>query len=111
MNVLRHTHTWDVVDRPTDRKIVDSKSGFKIQWLSDGSVDKFKAQLVAKGFSQIQGQDYNETFATVVLFDSLPLLLSIGAVNGFLPQQLDVKAAFLFGELKGDNLHAFPSGL
>jgi hypothetical protein len=55
MDTLRHNHTWDVVDRPTNRKIVDSKLVFKIKHLSDGSVDKFKARLVAKGCSQIQG--------------------------------------------------------
>jgi hypothetical protein len=57
MDALRRNHTWDVVDRPTDRKIVDSKWVFKIQRLSAGSVGKFKARLVAKEFSQIQGQD------------------------------------------------------
>jgi hypothetical protein len=43
MDALRHNHTWDVVDRPTDRKIVDSKWVFKIKRRSDGSVNKFKA--------------------------------------------------------------------
>jgi hypothetical protein len=100
MDALRPNQTWDVVDRPTNRKIVDSKWVFNIKRLSDGSVDKFKARLVAKGFSQIQGQDYNETFAQVVRFDSLRLLMPIVAANGFVPHQLDVKAAFLYSELK-----------
>jgi hypothetical protein len=69
MDALRRNHTWDVVDRPTHRKIVDSKWVFKIKRLSDGSVDKFKARLVAKGFSQIHGQEYDETFTPVVRFD------------------------------------------
>jgi hypothetical protein len=85
MDALRDNHTWDVVDRPTDRQIVDSKWVVKIKRLSDGSVDKFKVRLVAKGFSQIQGQDYDETFGPVVRFDSLHLLLSIVAANGFGP--------------------------
>jgi hypothetical protein len=55
MDVLQRSHTWDVVDRPTDRKIVDTQWVFKIKHLSDRSVDKFKARLVAKGLSQIQG--------------------------------------------------------
>jgi hypothetical protein len=91
MDALRRNHTWDVVDRPTDRKIVDSKWVFKIKRLSDGSVDKFKARLVAKGFSQIQGQDYDETFAPVVRFDSLRLLLSIVAANGLLSCMASLK--------------------
>jgi hypothetical protein len=83
---LRRNHTSDVVDRPTDRNIVDSKWVFKNKRRSDGSVHKFKAGLVAKGFSQIQGQDYDETFAPIVRFDSLRLLLSIVAANSFVPQ-------------------------
>jgi hypothetical protein len=54
MDALRHNHTWDVVDRPTDRKIVDSKWVFKIKRLSDGSVNKFKARLVAKDFPKFR---------------------------------------------------------
>jgi hypothetical protein len=54
---------------------------------------------VVKGFSQIQGQDYHEIFDPVVHFDSLRLRLSIVPANGFVPQQLGVKAAFLYGEL------------
>jgi hypothetical protein len=100
MDALWHNYTWDMVDRPTHRKIVDSKWVFKIKRLSDGSVAKFKARLVAKGFSQIQGQDYDETFAPVVRFNSLRLPLPIIAANGFVRQQLDIKAACLYGELK-----------
>jgi hypothetical protein len=55
MDALRRNHTWDVVDRSTDRKIVDSKRVFKIKRLSDRSLDKFKPRLVAKEFSLIQG--------------------------------------------------------
>jgi hypothetical protein len=65
---------------------------------------------VTKGFSQIQGQDYDETFAPVVRFDSLHLLLSIVAVNSFVPQQLDIKAAFLYGELKETIYMYLPEG-
>jgi hypothetical protein len=99
MDALRRNQTWDVVDRPTNRKIVDSKWVFNIKRLSNGSVNKFKVRLVAKGFSQIQGQDYNETFAQVVLFDSLHILLPIVAANGFVPHQLAVKAAFCMASL------------
>jgi hypothetical protein len=54
MDTLRHNHTWDVVDRPNDRKIVDSKWVFKIKRLSNGSVDKFNAQLVVKDFPKFR---------------------------------------------------------
>jgi hypothetical protein len=100
IDARRRDQTWNVVERSTDRKIVDSKWVFKIKPLSDGSVDKFKARLVAKRFSQIQGQDYDETFAPVVRFDPLHVLLSIVTANGFVSLQLDVKAGFLYSELK-----------
>jgi hypothetical protein len=63
-----NNHTWDVVDRPTHRNVVDSESVFKIKPLSDRSVDKFKARLVSLGFSQIQQQEYDKMFAPVVFF-------------------------------------------
>jgi hypothetical protein len=85
MDALRRNHTWDVVDKPTDRNIVDSKWVFKMKRLSDRSVDKFKARLVVKGFSPIQGQDYDETFATALSFDSFGIFLPIITTNGFVP--------------------------
>jgi hypothetical protein len=57
MDAIQRNYTWDVVDTPTDRNLVDSKWVFKIKRLSDGYIDKFKSPLVAKRFSQIQGQD------------------------------------------------------
>jgi hypothetical protein len=65
---------------------------------------------VAKGLSQIQGQDDDETFALVVRFDSLRLVLSIVAMNGFGYQQLDIEAAFLYGELKETIYIRLPEG-
>jgi hypothetical protein len=65
---------------------------------------------VAKGFSQIQGQDYDETFAPVVHFESLHLLLSIVAATGFVPLQLDIKAAFLYGEPNETMFMHLPEG-
>jgi hypothetical protein len=110
MDTLWRNHTWDVVDRPTDSQIVDSKWVCKIKRLSDRFVDQFKARLVAKEISQIQEQDYDETFGPVLPFDCLRLLLSIVAAHGFVPQQLDVKAAFLYGELKEAIYMRLPEG-
>jgi hypothetical protein len=100
IDTLRRNHSWEIVDRPCDRKIVDSQLVFNIKRLSERSVDKFKPRLVAKRYFQIHEQDYSTIFAPVVHFDSVCLLLSIVAVNGFVPQQLDVIHAFLYGELK-----------
>jgi hypothetical protein len=63
MDALRYNHSWNVVVRPCNRTIVDSKWVIKIKHLADGFGDKFKAQLVAKEFSKRQGQDYDTKFA------------------------------------------------
>jgi hypothetical protein len=55
MDALQRNHTWEVIDTPADRKIVDTKWVFKIKLFADESVPKFQAQLVANTFSQIQG--------------------------------------------------------
>jgi hypothetical protein len=65
---------------------------------------------VAKGLSQIQGQDYDETFAPVVRFDSLLLVCSNVPAKGFVPQQIDIKAAVLYGELKETIYMHLPRG-
>ena len=72
---------------------------------------RYKARLVAKGFSQKLGLDYNKTFAPVVSKSSLRILLSLAAVNDWEIQQLDVKTAFLYGELKEDIYVEAPVGL
>jgi hypothetical protein len=71
IDALQRNQTCDIVDRPIDRKIVDSNWVFKIKCFSARSVDKFKARLVAMKFSQIQGQDYDETLAPLVCFGSV----------------------------------------
>jgi hypothetical protein len=83
IDAIRRNYTCDVVFRPTDRKIVDSKWVFNITHLLDGFIAKFKAQLVAKGLFQIQGWDYDETIAAMVRLNSWALLLSIVAANDF----------------------------
>jgi hypothetical protein len=74
MDTLWDHHTSDVVDRPTQRNIVDSKLVFYIKDLTNASIDKFNAGFMAKIVSQLQGTDYHETFALVVCFDLLRLL-------------------------------------
>jgi hypothetical protein len=76
--------------------IVDSKWIFEIKCGSTGSIDKFKAWLVAKAFSQIQGQDIDELFTLLVHFDFLHLLFSIATANGLVPHQLDVTTTFQY---------------
>jgi hypothetical protein len=81
LDSLDSAGTWDVVDKVDGGKEVGSKWVFKVKRLADRSIDKFKAQLVAQGFTQPPSFDFDETYAHIVHFDSLGLLLANTAVQ------------------------------
>ena len=76
---LQKSNTWELVDLPPRRKLVQCKWVYKTKFAADGSPLKYKARLVAKGYSQVHGIDYNETFAAVAKMDSIKLALAIVA--------------------------------
>ena len=92
--------TWELVQRPPRAKLLDSRWVFKTKQKPDGSIDRFKARLVIKGFKQQYGVDYSETFASVCRYESIRLMLAIAAAQGLQIKQFDVKTAFLYGELE-----------
>lgn len=96
---LEQNGTWELCNLPESRKPVGSKWVFKVKKNTDGSIQQFKARLVAQGFSQKYGEDYDQTFAPVVRQTTLRTLLSIAAKEQFTVHHFDVKTAFLNGEL------------
>jgi Reverse transcriptase (RNA-dependent DNA polymerase) len=104
------THLYDEVDRPSGQKVVDCKWVFKLKQGPDGEVIWYKAQLVARGFTQVKGIDYTETFAPVVKFTSIRILLALTALNDWDLQQMDVKTAFLNSELNEEIYMNLPPG-
>ena len=107
---LKENDVWDVIPKPAGRKIVASRWVYNAKGNAQGEVERYKAWLVAKGFSQILGQDYDEIFAPVVHYDSLRLLLALSAFRGWRPRQLDVKTAFLYGILNEEVYMDLPDG-
>src|SRR5215216_4133055 len=101
--------TWEVVDRPK-RPVVDSKWVYKIKQQADGSIERYKARLVARGFTQRPGYDFDETFSPVVRYESLRLLFALSAQRGWKSQQCDIKSAFLYSDLIEEIYMELPPG-
>ena len=98
-NSLLSNDTWDLVSLSKGIKLVRCKWVYKTKYGLDGKVDKHKAKLVAKGFSQVEGIDYTETFSPVTKMNSIHLVLSLAASYKWEFHQMDVKLAFLHGDL------------
>lgn len=98
---LMKNNTWRLVILPPNRSLIKSRWTFKIKPGARNSKPIYKARFVAKGFSQVAGIDYTEAeiYAPVVKHDSLRILLSIAASLNLELIQLDVKTAFLYGDL------------
>ncbi|GJX75491.1 transposable element [Tanacetum coccineum] len=108
---LHKNNTWALVKLPEGRKVVGCKWVFKKKTGLSGSDNiRFKARLVAKGFSQKEGIDYNEIFSPVVRHTSIRVLLSLVAHHDLELEQLDVKTAFLHGDLEEEIYMSQPEG-
>jgi len=88
---------WEVVPRPKGKSVVTSRWLYKIKHVANGNIEKFKARFVTRGFSQVEGVDYEETFDSVVQYTSICSIISIVAEMGWKIHQMDVKTAFLNG--------------
>jgi hypothetical protein len=110
LQALEKTHTWDLVDLPHGKSAIGCKWVYKIKTKSDGSIERYKARLVAKGYAQKYGIDYEETFAPVARITSVRSLLAIAAVHQWPLFQMDVKNAFLNGDLTEEVYMQAPPG-
>ena len=99
MDSMAKNQVWEFVDLLPGRKTIGNKWVLKIKRKADGSIDKYKARLVAKGYTQREGIDYEENFSPVVRFVSIRLIVAIVAHLDLELFQMDVKTAFLNGEL------------
>jgi hypothetical protein len=99
-SALVHNKTWHLVPPAPGRNLIDCKWVFKIKRKADDTIDHYKAHLVAKGFKQRYGIDYDDTFSLVEEFATIRLVISIVVSRGWCLHQLDVQNAFVHGVLE-----------
>lgn len=111
LKALEENHTWDMVSCPPNVKPIGSKWIYTLKLKSDGSLDRYKARLVALGNKQEYGLNYDETFAPVAKMTTVRTILAIASSKSWPLHQLDVKNAFLHGELKEEIYMKLPTGM
>ena len=109
MGSMYENKLWTLVDLPDDRQAIENKWIFK-KTDADDNITVYKAQLVAKGFRQVQGVDYDETFSPVAMLKSVRIMLAIAAFYNYEIWQMDAKTAFLNGFLKEELYMMQPEG-
>ena len=110
MDALDKNEAWDIVELPAGRKSVGSKWLFKKKFNAEGKVEKYKAQLVEKGYSQVERIDFGEIFSPVAKLTYIRFLLSIAATFDLEVEQMDVKTTFLHGDLEEEIYMKQPEG-
>ena len=108
--LIEKNNTWDLVVLPAGVKPIGLKWVFKIKRNADGTISKYKARLVAKGYVQRHGVDYDEVFPHAARIETIRLIIALAGSYGWEVHHLDVKTAFLHGELKEDVFVMQPEG-
>lgn len=108
---LMRNSTWILVDRPKGRKVIGSRWVLRIKLKADGIVERRKARVVAKGFSQEPNVDFQETFALVAKISSIRIVMGLAAEFGLKVHQLDFIRAYLNGDIEEEIYMELPEGL
>lgn len=111
MNSLKKNNTWELAALPKGRKALSNKWIYKIKRNPDGTIERYKARLVIKGFSQREGIDYDKTFSPVARLTTIRAILGIAANENLNLQQFDVTTAFLNGTVEEEIYMVPPNGL
>jgi hypothetical protein len=102
MNSLAKNATWDLVELPRNRKTVGCKWAYKLKKGVDDKVERYKARMVAKGYSQKACIEFHDIFSRVVKIVSIRSVLALVALLDLELEQIDLKTAFLHGDLHED---------
>nr|CAN78660.1 hypothetical protein VITISV_044392 [Vitis vinifera] len=100
LKMIEKNQTWELLDKPTHKRAIGVKWVYRTKLNSDGSINKHKARMVVKGYAQMFGVDFSETFAPIARLDTIRMLLALAAQKGWNIHQMDVKSAFLNGYLE-----------
>ena len=95
LNQFMRNDVWELVPRPKEAHVISTKWIFKNKTDEDGEIIRNKSRLVAQGYTQVEGVDFDESFAPVARLESIRILLSIACTMDFKLYQMDVKCAFL----------------
>lgn len=110
MSSLLENQTWELTDLPKGARPIGCKWVFRRKLRADGTVEKYKARLVAKGFTQKEGIDFFDTYAPVCRIITIRVLIAIAAIQKMVVHQMDVKTAFLNGDLTEEIYMQQPEG-
>ena len=110
IEALEVNNTWSLAPLPPGKTAIGCKWVYRIEYLHDGFIERYKAGLVAKGFTQKRGLNYTETFSRVAKSISVRIVLSLVAVKGWFLHQMDINNAFLHGDLVEDVYMSLPPG-
>ncbi|RVW59291.1 Retrovirus-related Pol polyprotein from transposon TNT 1-94 [Vitis vinifera] len=108
---LDANHTWSLTPLPPGKKPIGCCWVYKIKRHSDGTIERFKACLVAKGYTQLEGLDYHDTFSPTAKMITVHCLLALAAAQNWSLHQFDVNNAFLHGDLHEEIYMTLPLGL
>lgn len=110
MSSLLNNKTWELVDRSAATNVLTGKWVYKVKRGSDGSITRYKARYVVRGFEQEYGIDYTETFASVVRQKTYRTLFALAAIHDWEIEQMDIKTAFLYGPVEETVFVELPEG-
>ena len=110
LDQIKKNETWELVPRPANKNIVGTKWEFKNKFNEHGKVIRNKAILVCKGYAQVEGIDFEETFAPLAWLEAIRMFLEFSCYKNFKVYQMDVKSTFFDGKLEEEVYIEQPEG-